>query len=994
MKQTLIAATLLVSLSAGAQGWQQQVNTHINVRLDDELHFLHGYEEITYINNSPDTLRFLYIHLWPNAYKHDHTPFAKQQDVNHSTAFYYSKPADKGYIDSLQFTVDGQSVDYANTDDVPDIARVELIKPLLPGGQIKLSTPFRVKIPKVFSRMGHTGQAYYISQWFPKPAVYDHKGWHPIPYLDQGEFFSEYGDYDVQITLPQNYVVMATGNCQTGQENKWLDSLSQLPLPADTLYKKSKPASSEHMKTIRFTESHIHDFAWFADKRWIVRKDTVYSPGNNKLVTAWTAFLPSYQKYWNKSTDYLKITVKYYGSWVGPYQYNTVKAVLGDLIAGGGMEYPTVTIIDRSVKSELRKVIIHEAGHNWFYGMLGSNERDHPWMDEGLNSFYEQKTSEVLSHDSDRIKKGGLNEYMLLDEDAATGRDQPMGAPSISYEKLNYGIDVYNKSTIMLKWLEAYMGPDQFEQGMHDYYDQWHFHHPYPEDFRKCMERHATKPIDWFFDNMLTTDRRIDYTVTKAKIADGKTQVRVRNNSGVAGPVYVEAYNGDSLMGSGWSAPIAHTGDVVVNTTGWTRLKISDVIPDGKSANDIYRRRVLFHHFGVSFRPYLGLNMGDKDKVFYGIAPGYNQYDGFMLGLAFHNLTMPENRFRFVLVPMYGFGSKQAAGAGSVGYAWYPHSAFREILLQADVKSFHDNETLVGLDKPIYAGYLKIAPSLNFTFSQPAMTSPVARTLCIKEYNITENNIDFGAGSGAKPQLVAEQKTYGLIRYKHVNQRQYNPFYYSFEGQGSADYVKLGIEGFVRIDYNKPHKSLYVRGYFGKFFAISGDPAVYGRYELNTSFTGPDDYLYDGVYRGRNAVNGISAQQISMQEGGFKIPTYNNVGRSDNWLGALNLESDLPIRFSPIRLFFDAGLTPNAHPDQQHNSSTTVLYDGGISIHMAKDIVQFYIPVIMSSDFQNYLTNSFGHKNVFTRSLSFSVKLTNLNWLKAPYPMLRSMIGQ
>ena len=138
----------------------------------------------------------------------------------------------------------------------------------------------------------------------------------------------------------------------------------------------------------------------------MVRKDTVTSPGNNNVVTTWTAFLPEHSKYWIKGTDHLRQTVLHYGKWVGPYPYKTIKAVEGDMKAGGGMEYPTVTIIDRSVSNVgLKSVIVHEAGHNWFYGILGTNERDHAWMDEGINSFYERKTTDVLEHSNDSEDK-------------------------------------------------------------------------------------------------------------------------------------------------------------------------------------------------------------------------------------------------------------------------------------------------------------------------------------------------------------------------------------------------------------------------------------------------------------------------------------------------------------------------------------------------------------------------------------------------------------
>jgi hypothetical protein len=732
MKYLVALLSLVTAGSLNAQtNWKQQVDMKIDVTLDDKDHFLHGFEEFWYTNNSPDTLRFIFVHLWMNAYKNDRTPFAKQQDRNGNTDFYYSKAKDRGYIDSLQFSVDGRSVEHYSTEDAPDIARIDLPEPLLPGGKIKIATPFRDKLPRVFSRGGHTDQAYYVSQWFPKPAVYDRKGWHPMSYQDQGEFYSDYGSYDVSVTLPSNYILFATGNCLDERENEWLDSLSRVPMPENTLYVTNFPASAYTTKTIHFHEDNIHDFAWFADKRFVVRKDTVYSPGNDMLVTAWTGFLPSYQYIWKNGTNYLKTAVKHYGNWVGPYPYKTIKAVLGDMNAGGGMEYPTITLIAKTAVGNLKTVIVHEAGHNWFYGMLGSNERDHAWMDEGMNTFYEQKTIEATRKDTTTVKTG-LDETLLYYQYAATHSDQPIDQNSDLFEKTHYGIDVYNKTSLMLRWLELYMGEKEFGEGMKDYYSKWLYRHPYPEDFRAVMSSHTTKSLNWFFDTMLHTDDKIDYTISKAKRRDGSTEVTIRNKTGVIGPAHLQAYDDDSLLADVWSEPFEKSAKLAIPVTTWNKLRVSDEVPDAKSTNNLYRRSALFHHFGFRFKPVLGTNRREYDKLFVAPAVGSNFYDGIMAGLLLHDLTIPENRFRFALAPMYAFSSKSFVGSGSLGYIWYPGNLFKEIMLQGDAKTYHFEETKVNLADALYTRYIKAAPSLEFVFNEHDLRSPVTRSLLLR----------------------------------------------------------------------------------------------------------------------------------------------------------------------------------------------------------------------------------------------------------------------
>jgi hypothetical protein len=203
--------------------FQQKVNYIIHVKLDDVHHFLRGDISIEYTNISPDTLTYVMFHLWPNAYKNNFTAFSKQFLENGSTEFYYANDSMRGFIDSVSLEANGLKAAMEYDAANPDIAKVNLPVPLLPGKKTIFYTPFRVKIPHTFSRLGHIGQQYQISQWYPKPAVYDRYGWHAMPYLDQGEFYSEFGSFNVHITLPKNYVVGATGVLQNASEKEWLN---------------------------------------------------------------------------------------------------------------------------------------------------------------------------------------------------------------------------------------------------------------------------------------------------------------------------------------------------------------------------------------------------------------------------------------------------------------------------------------------------------------------------------------------------------------------------------------------------------------------------------------------------------------------------------------------------------------------------------------------------------------------------------------------------
>lgn len=212
MKKTRLYLSLLICISyilpqkmAGQSSnyFQQETFYTINVTLNDVNNLLEGSINIDYTNNSSDELTFIYFHLWPNAYIDSKSAFGQQKIEDGSSKFYFSNDQSRGKIYGLEFNVNGKSATHELDSENSDIAILNLPQPLKPNSTIKISTPFVVKIPKSYSRLGRVGQSYQLTQWYPKPAVYDHKGWHPMPYLDQGEFYSEFGGFDVTINLPK-----------------------------------------------------------------------------------------------------------------------------------------------------------------------------------------------------------------------------------------------------------------------------------------------------------------------------------------------------------------------------------------------------------------------------------------------------------------------------------------------------------------------------------------------------------------------------------------------------------------------------------------------------------------------------------------------------------------------------------------------------------------------------------------------------------------------
>lgn len=514
MNKMIIFLACCFSLKGIAQTgyWQQEVKYDISVTLNDKNHSLNGHISIDYTNQSPDTLFFIYFHLWPNAYKNDSTALATQ--LSHEIESRKKlENAERGFIDSLSFTANGKLAIVEKDLQNIDIVKVVLASPLLPGQSINITTPFYIKLPSYFSRSGHDGQQYMICQWYPKPAVYDRKGWHAFPYLDQGEFYGEFGTFKVSVTVPSDYIVGATGSLQTQAElaqYKAIGAINYKNKKAVSSYQSATPKST---KTLQYYAEKVHDFAWFADKDFIIQYDTLKLASGN-TVDVFSYYQPNGNKEWNNSISFIKDAVIHYSGWIGEYPYPAVSAVEGPKnLSSGGMEYPMITLITSpdAQKEGLDAVITHEVGHNWFYGIIGSNEREHPWMDEGLNTYFQfryeaekYRSNSVFGNSVPAdIKKMPADEFLariMYAMNSLPAKPAIQTHSTAFTNKDEYGIVVYLKTAIWMSILESSMGKENLLNGFRQYFEDWKYKHPYPEDLKTSLEKGSHQNLESLFD--------------------------------------------------------------------------------------------------------------------------------------------------------------------------------------------------------------------------------------------------------------------------------------------------------------------------------------------------------------------------------------------------------------------------------------------------------------------------------------------------------------
>ncbi len=989
--------------------FQQEVNYTIDVTLNDVNHELSAFEKIEYINKSNKSLDFIYFHLWANAYKNNETALAKQLLEDGDTKMYFAKNEDLGFIDSLNFMVNEQSIKWELDKEHIDICKLFLNSPIKPGDTITITTPFHVKLPSAkISRLGHIGQAYAITQWYPKPAVFDKDGWHPMPYLNQGEFFSEFGAYDVKITLPKNYVLAATGDrIDETEEEQWL--LSKVVETEKLINDDNKnvltnefPKSSNEYKTIQFKQYRVHDFAWFADKRFHVLKGNITLPNSGNKVDTWAFFTNNEFKLWTKSIEYLNDATFFYSKSVGDYPYNHVTAIDGTISAGGGMEYPNITIIGESENDfTLETTIMHEVGHNWFYGILGSNERDFPFMDEGLNSFYEMcyirtkypnKTLASLVGRDSTFNFFGLNKYKYKAQyefsyllAARKNSDQSIYTASKDFTSYNYGAIVYSKSALAFDYLMNYLGKNKFDEAMKFYFEEWKFEHPTPNDLIKTLQYHLNTDLKWFVDELMTTNKKIDYKVLSHKtLVDQSHAILVKNNSSLLSPVSLSGIKNGKVVGTLWYNGFKGKRIFEFPPSEIDEFKIdyNEYIPDINRKNNNIRTHGLLKKSDPIKLTFIGKIDNPKyTQINYLPIFGYNQYNKFMLGCAFYNYSFLQRKIELTLAPMYAFGSETPVGFADITkYFALNNNLFQQITFTGKAKSFSYNyfdskffnEANSTQINSFNLNYYKLSATLDFEIKKQNPRSKLTQHIGYTNNNLFVDNetyaINFQDSSQSKVGIKNKATIINNFYYKLQNTRVINPFDVEFNFQHNDQFGKAS----ATLNYSitiTDKKSFDLRLFAGTFIFKGNNLKEDYRFRMS-GFNGSQDYLFNYNYVGRNEINGIGPAQMVENDGAFKIWT--PLGQTSKWLIALNMKSP-KVGKLPLKLYADIGTS-------EFNESLykeKFLYNVGVDICLWKNIFEIYVPFAYSKDIKTTLEAN--NKSVFFDTIRFTLNLHNIN---------------
>ncbi len=988
--------------------FQQQIHYTIAVTLYDSLHILEGNIKIEYINNSPDQLDSIYFHLWGNAFQNRRTAFAEQQIREGNTEFYFAKNEDLGGYSNLNFTVNGEKAIVSLQPNNPDIAILHLPKPLESQQKITIQTPFTLKIPASFSRLGHVETSYQMTQWYPKPAVYDADGWHPMPNLDIGEYYSEFGNYNVTITLPENYIVAATGTLKTSTEQNFLQKeIDKTNIYLENILNSTGrssqapfPPSSSTLKTIRYTAENVHDFAWFADKRFKVQKGEV-ALKSGKVVDTWVFFTEFEQNLWKDAIGYVNRAVKFYSDLVGEYPYPHATAVQSALSAGAGMEYPMITVIGEAFDAKgLDVVITHEVGHNWFYGILANNERDHAWMDEGINSYYEKRyvatyyddDKEILSSLPNIIQKGSnltFDELAYLWQ-ARRHLDQAPETTSNNFNTINYYLSAYEKPAMALQHLEAYIGTDRLDAAMQLYFEKWQFKHPQPIDFRGVIENATNENLTWLFDGLLYSNLKLDYAITNLQKAD-QYKITIVNKGNIAAPFPISGLIDGEIVRTQWYQGIEdnQTIDFPLGNYDLIVIDAPRITLDVNRKNNNIRPTGAFRKLEpltLSFLP--GAENELLTQLFWSPTAAWNNYDKLMLGAMIHNYGFPFKKFQFFAVPTFSFVSQDVAGVLDLQYHIYPRvQALQRVTLGLTGRTFHyDRNTELDYD----IKYARLVPYVNIELNKKPASNFFQnvqwRTIWLNTQTPQFDKEGKYVNNKWGDNFIHELSYFG------ENRRKLNPFsanitleqqaYESFNGK--EHYLKASLEWNSRFTYAE--KNNFDIRVFGGFFLENTRRNAGGIFPgaFNLTSQGWNDYRFEDYYFGRTDFEGSWSRQVTIREGGMKnvIGGGFYLGRSNNYIISLNLKSDLPMRLPlnlPLKPYFDIGYFDNAQPTGVNDSfKDQLLWSGGITLEVMNQAFAIYFPLINSKNIQD----RYAERGNYWHRVAFTIDLKRLNPLR------------
>lgn len=895
---------LLVFLSAFLFGQNNEIEIYAS--LNTEKNELEIEQKITFYNSSAFNLDTIYFHNWPNAYKDKHTPLSKRLIESYNKSFYFSSEKNRGFTSIKNILIDNIRVDYFIPSKFPDVIGIALHKSLKPQESITFNLNYSVKIPlNRYTGFGHSKENYYLRYWYIIPATINQEKWMLQNNLDMDDLMADFTNYKINLTIPNNYHLYSELTENQIDDNR----------------KKVYQLRGDNRQDISINITKNEDFHILETGKITLKTDL--ADGNLATQTK--------KEVAQRALEFLNKNLGTY-----PHDAILINQVEYDKNPVYGFNQLPSFLNSFSDIFEWDIKLFKSLSKKYLENSFKYQKRTDYWLIDGIQTylmikyvetFYPEvraigNISKIWGIKSFNIAKLNFNDKYsyLFRLTSRQNLDQSLITSSDSLSNFNRKIINKYKAGLGIKFLDHFISDSIISETIKDFYEQNKLQNISGNQFLETLKTKTSKDINWFANDYIKTNKKIDYTIKKVEKQQDSVKIIIKNNSNITIPIKLYGLHQQNILYQKWYENIDSTKTVTIPINGLDRLALNY---EFQNPENNFRNNWKFINKRLINRPIQVRLINDVDNPYYNqllLSPEfrYNFYDGFIFGVSFHNKTFLDKHFKYKILPSIGTKSKILSGSFATEYEYLPENSILNVY-----------KYQIGL----IGSTFQYAPNLSYYSFTPygvvqfnrkslrdvSRSALMAKHVMIKrEQLITQTEI-----------LDSDNYQVFSLKYGYSNPNIIDEFRYSANYQLSNHFSKISVTAQYRKLTDKHNRQFDVRFFAGAFINNNANTNFF-----DFSLGNASDYLFEYDYFGRSESTGIFSQQIIINEGGFKskLPT----STANQWIATVNTSIGI---WRWIQIYNDVGLVKN------RDHSPYFAHENGIRLNFVNNYFELYFPV-------------------------------------------------
>jgi len=885
-------------------GWLSAQNViNVNARLIDSTHTIQIDQEITFVNTEEKELTSIYLNDWNNAFSSKTSPLAKRFAEDYARRFHFAKDSERGYttINSVKKN-SGKALEWDRPENIVDLLRIKLEKPLAPGVSISLSLKYQVKVPDdKFTSFGRNDQGdYKLRYWYMLPAPLDDE-WKLYSHKDLDLQYVNPYKINISIDIPTEFYATTS-----------LDLLST--------------ETKQGYKTITFEGDNRIDSKMYLTKSFIFES---IKSSSNQVITN----IQDEDIQFELKNTLLERTINFLNRRLGKYPHNNIFVTQEDYsnspIYGLNQLPGFIRPFPDGFQYDIK--LFKTITNNYLENTIFLNPRAEKWVTDAImvslmmdyvDEYYPKmkligSLSNIIGirwfHAAD-LEFNDQYQFLYMNV-ARMNIDQPLTTSQDSLVKFNKNIANSYKAGVGIKYLEEFLGGQSVKQSISEFYSEYKLKPVNDKDFVRLLEKNAQKDISWFYEDYVKTNKKIDFKIANVDKLQDSLKVTIKNLRDNEMPVSLYGLRDGEVIYKEWVEKVRDTKSIKIPNNDIERLALNyeQEIPEFNQRNNYKGVTKLFNK-PFQFRFFQDVEDPRYNQIFFMPEFDYNLYDGVSIGPKLYNKTVLSKTFNFSISPKYGFNSKTVVGSAS----FYNAHQFENKDLNLIYYGIGGSRFSYGYD----LFYEKFTPFLVFSFRNSYLRSNERQRLSIRNINVSRDQ------NPEDPLLVPDYNVFN-VNYSYSNPNFLKHLTASLDYQLSDKFSKVSVTAEYRKLFTN-NRQINVRFFAGTFLYNDVRSNDYFSFALDR----PTDYLFDYNYYGRSQGTGLFSQQIIVAEGGFKSqlqPEYAN-----EWIGTINASTNI---WKWIYAYGDVGIVKN------RGDNGKLLYDSGIRLSLVQDYFELFLPV-------------------------------------------------